>query len=419
MKRLVFLTVTVFLMMGWPLGHGQQIERIAAVVNEDVISQSDVIARLRLALLSSGLQPTQENQRRLLPQVLRGLIDESLQQQEAERLGIEVPQADVDRAIEGLAAQNNLTREQFLNALAENQVPLSTIEAQVRTSLAWNRLVERQVLPDVDIGDEEIDEVMARLSANRGLPEYRVSEIFLAVDEARREAEVRQFAEQLVEEIRQGAPFPAVARQFSQSAGAAAGGDLGWIVQGQLAPELDEALSTLAPGQVSDPLRTLAGYHILLLRDQRRAAMPDPDDAVVSLYRVALPLPQEPTRQQLERAVAAAQDVHRNVEGCEAMAQRAERLGVDRTLDVGTGRIGDLPGALAEMVRDLPVGEPTEPALLADAVAVFMVCERRAPEAAALDRSDIANALGQERMDMLARRYLRDLRNAAFIDMRV
>jgi peptidyl-prolyl cis-trans isomerase SurA len=288
-------------------------EGIAAVVNDDIISMSDLTARLQLALVSSGLPNTQETRQKLTPQVLRSLVDERLQLQEATRANVSVTDKEINEAFSKVAEQNRMQRDQLEKMLASQGVPRSTLESQIRSTIAWGKLVQRRLRPSIEIGQEEIDQVIQRIQANAGKPEYLAAEIFLAVDAPEREDDVRRLADRLYEQIGQGASFPAVARQFSQSAGAAAGGDLGWVQQGQLPEELDGALKQLRPGQATRPIRSITGYHILMLRD--------------------------------ERTVAAA--------------------------------------------NSLP------------------------------PREQIMNSLGQERLDMLQRRLLRDLRRSAFVDLRV
>ena len=394
----------------------QQIERIAAVVNDEVISTTDVIARLRLLLFAANLEPTDQNQQRLLPQVLRALIDEKLREQEADRFDVEVEEDDVRRAVADIAAQNNLSYEQFTGLLRNNDVPIWTLENQLRNALAWQQLVRRRLRPEVLVSDEEIDEVIGRIEENRGLPEYLVAEIFLAVDDPSRDGEVRAFAEELVAEIRRGAPFRPLAQQFSQGAGAALGGDLGWVLAGQLDPSLDAALAELQPRQISDPVRSVAGYHILLLRDRRQANVANPLDALVSMHRLALAYPPNVTRAQAEQLVATAGEMSAAAGSCEDLERIAAELGAPPT-DAGTGRIGELPPDLGALLIGLPVGEPSEPIRMSDGVAVFMVCDRQ--EASPTDREQISNSIGEERIDMLQRRYLRDLRAAAFIDIRI
>lgn len=401
---------------GAPARGQELVERIAAVVNDEVITSSAVLARLRLALFAAGLNLTQENQQRLLPQVLRTLIDERLRMQEAERLNVAVPEHEVDQALASIASDNGMSPGQFTDLLQRNNVPVSTLRRQVETSLAWRRLIQRQLLPDITIGDAEVDEVMARIEQNRGLPEYLLAEIFLAVDDPAREAEVRDFAGDLARDIRRGASFSAVAQQFSQGAGAANGGDMGWVLDGQLAPELQEAVEALAPGQMSDPIRTVSGYHILLLRDQRRANVPDAMDDVIAMARLGIPFPQNATRADATRIASRLEEVSATVGNCAELEERAQAIGAPPT-DAGSGRLRDLPPQLAQLLRDQPVNQPTGPVQMSDGMAVFMVCDRQTGSTAS--REEIADQIRMERLDMLQRRLLRDLRTAAFIDVRL
>ncbi|WP_192499332.1 foldase protein PrsA [Skermanella pratensis] len=201
--------------------------------------------------------------------MLRSLVDERLQMQEASRANISVTDKEIDEAFGRVAEQNQMKRDQLEKMLASQGVPRSALESQIRATIGWGKLVQRRLRPSIEIGEEEIDAVLQRIEANAGKPEYLAAEIYLAVDSPEREEEVRRLADRLVEQIGQGASFPAVARQFSQSAGATNGGDLGWVQQGQLPEELDGALRDLRPGQASRPIRSLTGYHILLLREQR------------------------------------------------------------------------------------------------------------------------------------------------------
>jgi len=245
--------------------------RIAAVVNDDVISERDLNVRVRMVISSSRLQDSPETRARLGPQVLRGLIDERLKLQEAGRLGIKVPANDVTQQIKTIADENKMSLENFEAALAQSGITIDSLRTQITAELSWLRVIQRRLRPQVTISDDQIDEAMAEIKANANQPEYLLAEIFLAVDSPTQEAEVKQNADRLIDQIHQGAGFSAVARQFSQSSTAAGGGDLGWVHQGQLDRALDAVLPTLKKGDVSAPIRSLGGFHILYLRDQRQS----------------------------------------------------------------------------------------------------------------------------------------------------
>ncbi len=439
-------------------------ERIAAVVNEEVVSVSDVHARIRLALLNAGVQESAETRQRLTPQVLRQLVDERLQLQEAKRLGVSVPPAEIDDAIKRIADQNRMTRPQLEKLLKDQGVAFSTLTEQVRALLAWQRVMQRRIRQEVIVGEEEIDAVMQRIKANIGKPEYLVAEIFLAVDSPDQDDEVRRTADRLVEEVRRGGNFAALARQFSQSAGAAAGGDMGWVRSGELNAELDKALGGLRPGQMSMPVRTATGYHILLVRDQRaygsgststggasEAAAPPPpppprpqprpdlEKARVSMKQIVLPAP---SKEKIKEVQAQAEALRKSIKGCTDFEEKAKATGVPESGDMGTLRVKDLPPGLQQLVVTIPIGRPSPVLMSPGGAVVLIVCKRdlpmiqpppEAPQPVAAPpppppppkevklppREEIERDLINERADLLSRRYLRDLRRTAFVEFRV
>lgn len=394
----------------------QPVERIAAVVNDEIISLSDLEARVRLAVVSSGLTDSPEARQRLAPQVLRTLIDERLQVQEAKRLNISVTDKEIDEALAQLAQQNRMSGEQLVQMLEQRAVPVSTLRSQIRATISWTKLVQRRLRPAVEIGDEEVDQVVQRIQANAGKPEYLVAQIFLAVDRPDQDEEVRRLAERLVEQISQGASFPAVARQFSQSADSATGGDIGWVQSGQLPDELDDRISELRVGQMSRPIRSVSGYHILLLRDQRTVMAGNPADVRVNLKQVFLPREAGGDDAGLR---ARAEAMRSELAGCEAMDAKATTVGTGVSGDLGTVSVGELPPQIAQVVQSLPVGEPSQPLLNERGALVLMVCSREVPASSEPPRDEIVQMLGSQRLDMLQRRLLRDLRQAAFVDVRV
>jgi peptidyl-prolyl cis-trans isomerase SurA len=246
--------------------------RIAAVVNDEVITGLDLAVRTRMAMLSAQLPDSPEMRARAARQVLRTMIDERLMLQEAARQGISVQQAEVDAELAKLAERNNVPLEQFGAYLAQNGVLLEPLSEQIRATIAWSKLVNNRLRPRAVVTEEDVDDVLQQSEENRGQPQRRVSEIFLTVTQAADEEEVRRGAERLIEQIRGGTPFSAIAAQFSDSATAAVGGDVGWVLPGQMPPEVEEALQTMQEGEVAGPIRAAGGYYILQLRGQRSIA---------------------------------------------------------------------------------------------------------------------------------------------------
>src|SRR5919201_1830924 len=265
--------------------------RIAAVVNDEVISVADVRSRLRMVMLSSNLTDSQETRQRVAGQVLRTIVDEKLQLQEAKRQNITATDEEIKRALAQIEKQNNMQPGQLEQVLKAQGIERSALIDQLTASIVWAKLVRRLVSQTNVVSDEDIDYALKRAQETVNEPQSRVAEIFLAVDNPRQDDEVRRLAERLTEQMRQGARFSAVAQQFSQSATAAVGGDLGWVRAEQLSPELGKAVSRLRPGELSPPIRTGAGYYLLLVVDRRAGRAAGPDDALLHLVQIVFPLP--------------------------------------------------------------------------------------------------------------------------------
>lgn len=396
----------------------EQVQRIAAIVNNDVISMYDLISRLRMVIAVSNLPDTPETRRRLAGQILRSLIDEHLKLQEAKRLNIKVSKKELDDAISRLEKANNLPPGGFDDFLARNGIARSTVVEQIKANFAWSKVIAQKIRPRVRISDEEVEAVRKRMSRSQGNQEYLLSEIFLGVPSPEQEQTVQETADRLAEQIRKGASFDSLARQFSQSGTASVGGDLGWVQRGQLAPDLDAALSKMRPGQVSDPIKTIAGFYILKLRQQRTLAAKPPEDRTVSLRQIILKLPKDPTPDDINAQRQLAEQISETAQGCADMQKLSKELGITTASALNKIKVKDLSEKLRPLALNLKLGQPSSPISLKDGIAVVMVCQRD-EEANLPSRDEIRKMLMRERIDIMTRRYLRDLRLGAYVDVRV
>lgn len=273
LKPFCLIILTAFVCLVFSASYvdaAKRLESIVAVVNKDAVSASDLNARLKLVMVSSGMPDNAEIRDRMIPQILNILIDEQLKLQEAERYEIEIAQEEVDQGLATLAQQNNLTADQFRTLLAKQKIAARTLEDQIRAQIAWSKVVQARLRPQIKVSDNEVDAILQRLQDNIGRTEYRVFEIFLPVNDPKEEGDARKLAERLHGQIKSGkAPFQRVASQFSQSPGATRGGDIGWIQEGQLADALDQNLVKMEKGALSTPIRSLSGYHLLYVAETR------------------------------------------------------------------------------------------------------------------------------------------------------
>ena len=394
--------------------------RIAAVVNDEVISVGDLTSRLRMVMLSSNLTDSPETRQRVAAQVLRTIVDEKLQMQEAKRQNVTATDEEINKALAQIEKQNNMQAGQLDQVLKSHGIERSALVDQLTASIVWTKLVRRLVSQTNVVSDEEIDYALKRAKETANEPQSRVAEIFLAVDNPQQEDEVRRLAERLTEQMKQGARFSAVAQQFSQSATAAVGGDIGWVRPEQLSPELGKAVAQMRPGELSPPIRAGAGYYLVLVLDRRSGRSAGPEDSLVHLVQIVFPLPPQATAQMRRAAIVEAQGARTAAKSCEELLKIGKEKGSAQLSSEGRLRVDQVTPAMRNIVLGLEVGQTSPPIAQKNGVGVIMMCEKAAPSAPTVPtRDEIAETLMRQRLETLARRYMRDLRRTAFVDVRV
>ncbi len=394
------------------------VRKATAIVNGDVITATDVDQRLALIVLANGGRVPEQELQILRAQVLRNLVDETLQIQAAAASEIKVEPAEIDRYFEQYAKNFRQQPKQFADYLRAQGASDRSIKRQIHGEIAWARLLNRKIEPFVAVGEEEVRSVIDRLNASKGTQEFRIGEIFMA-STPETAPEARANLQRIVDQVRQGASFVAYARQFSEASTAAVGGDLGWVRAEQLPEPLSEAARVLPVGQVSDPIPVSGGFSVIAVQDTRQVLTADPRDAVLSLKQISLSFPKGATRQQIEPKVVQLAETARTMGGC----GRAEEAGAAMGADVVSNdqiRARDLPPALQEMLLKLDVGQATNPfGTVEEGVRVLVLCGRDDPEGASGPSYEQVYAqLEEERVNRRARRYLRDLRRDAVVDYR-
>lgn len=399
------------------------LRKAQAIVNGDVITDTDIDQRLALVLAANGGNVDEEERPRLRLQVLRNLIDEKLQVQEAQSNDIRIPDAEVDAAYTRVAQNFQRTPTQFADYLKQSGSSSMSIKAQIHGELAWSRVLRRMVEPMVNVGDDEVQLLIDKLNAAKGKDEFHVGEIFLSAT-PESEMQVMQGATRIVEQVRGGASFVAYARQFSEASTAALGGDLGWVRAEQLNDNVAAVVTTLVPGNpataISDPIRVTGGVAIMALLEKRQVLAADPNEALLSLKQITLPLPANITQDQARDRVATMQQATQSMGGC----GRADAVAAEMGAEVATNdaiKLRDLPEALREIMGNLSIGQATPPfGSLQEGLRVLVLCGRddSAVQSRAPDFEQIYAQLNEERINMRARRYLRDLRRDAIVDYR-
>lgn len=394
-------------------------EYAAAIVNDEIISTFDLAQRMRLLIATSGVQPTEQNLAQIQQEALISLVDEALQFQELRRVEREqkfeiiASDSDVNEDLAEMAAGNNMTLEQFTGMLRAQGV-LNSLREQLRAQASWQRWIQGRYGSRLRIGDDQIAAVLQQQQAEAARPQYQISEVFIDAARVGGMDVALRGAGQLVNQMQEGAPFQAVARQFSAAPTAASGGDAGWVGAGEMPPEVEQALDQMRPGQLSRPIAVSDGVYIVYLRDRRAGA----DSMMVNLKQMALPLPAQASAAEVEAASARLIALRSRVSSCETLESVAQGENGVVAGDLGEAAIQDLAPAFRAAAESLDVGGFSDPIRTEAGLHVLAVCGKRAGGANAVSREQIERRLYFQQLSLIARRYMRDLRNAATIETR-
>ena len=392
------------------------VRKATAIINGRILTGTDIDQRLALIITANGGKVEAEEKERLRLQVLRNLIDETLQIQEAAANDIKDDPAEIQQSYERVAANFRQSPTQFDAYLRTQGSSSASIKRQIEGELAWSRLLRRNVQPFVNVSEDEVQSVIDRLNAAKGSDEYRIGEIYLSATPENR-AQIIANARNIIQQIQQGGSFPAYARQFSEASTAAVGGDLGWVRPAQLPPELAQAAAEMQVGQIAGPIETVGGVSLLYVMDKRKVLTADPRDSLLSLKQLSVLFPKGTTKEQASTKAASFAAAIKEIKGCGQANEVGARIGAD-VVDNDNVKIRDLPPQLQDILLNLQVGEATPPfGSITEGVRVLIVCGRDDPASAnAPNAEQIQAQLEEERVNRRARIYLRDLRRDAVIE---
>ena len=395
----------------------QSTQGIVAVVNNSVISDYDLQQRVGLALVTSGLSRTPEIEAALRSQALNRLIDERLKLQEAGRYNVSIGEQELQGALRQLAQDNNLTFTDIQQLLESNGVTVDSLRTQIIADIAWNRVLQGLFVPQIALSQGEIEQAYTRARDELSQPQYLVAEIVLQFDDPAQEASVRQNAYRLLEPLRSDTPFDPVARQFSQSPTAANGGRIGWVVAGQLPPEIDRLLPLMQRGEISDPVRGDGVYYIIQLIDKNDGGAANPRLDRVSLARAFLPLAADADANAVGLANQQVQQFLSGFTDCVEGLLLANSIGADfQVLDAVT--ISQLPPELQDEIGPRGSNELLSPRRTGDGVELIAICGREQHRGASITRADVERGLMEREVELMGRRHLRALRRQALIELR-
>jgi peptidyl-prolyl cis-trans isomerase SurA len=261
----------------------------------------------------------------------------------------------------------------------------------------------------------EVQAVMKRLRENKDKLQYRVQEIFLPIDSPQQQARALATAQTILAQLRAGANFEILARQFSQTGTASTGGDMGFLFEGQMEGEIEKAVKQMKTGQIAGPVRGAGGYYILRLVDRRTIGGRNPDVKSVAVAQAIIRVPDKATPAQNKAVLDRITKIAAEAKDCAGFVKAAQEAG-------GQGRVVDdvildqQRPEIRALIAPLKVDQKSRPRFEAGGYSVYMRCPDGGKDP---DEKEVRDALQRQKLGAFADRYLKELRRSAYVDIRV
>lgn len=403
----------------------QELDRIIAIVDEDVVLASELIERVQYVEMQFQSNDMQVPPRDvLMSQVLERLIVDSIQMQMGRRAGVRISDQELTQAVSNIAQQSGMGLEQFQQALAADGMTYAEFRDQIRREMIVARVQQNRVMDRIHVSPQELQNFMdSPVGQAATSDEYRVGHILLAIpDDASQQAvlQAEQEANQIVEELRDGADFAQMAAARSAGQRALQGGDLGWRQAGQIPSLFAEAVLNSSRGDVLEPVRSASGFHVVKVLDTRGAS-----GTVVDQVRARHILVQPSEIRSEAEAENLVHDLHARLQDGESFSQLAQDYSDDPGSALGGGDLGwvtqgQMVPAFENTMNETRTGEMSEPFRSQFGWHVLQVTDRRSQDMSSEFRERQALRILQERRyDEALEAWLQEIRDEAYVEVRI
>ncbi|MDY6840465.1 MAG: peptidylprolyl isomerase [Pseudomonadota bacterium] len=401
------------------------LDQVVAIVDDDVILQTELEARIstitsRLRAQGTGLPPRQVLKERVLDQ----LITESIQMQMADRAGMRISDNELNETMANIAERNGMSLAQFENQLVAEGVTYNQAREQIRREMLTSRVQQRQVGNRVRVTDREVQNYLESLDARGGNnAEYRLSYIFVSVDDPSDEAEVdaaREKARRLRNEIASGRDFREVAVAESDASNALEGGDMGWRAEGQLPSLVAPVVPELPVGEPSEVLENNSGFHLVMVMDKRGGEQ----QQMIQQHRVRHILVRPSEAITDSQAEARVRDLYQQLENGASFSALAKEYSDDPVSGSDGGKLGWVsPGqmvpAFEQAMLDADIGELRGPFRSQFGWHILQVQERRQKDISGQVRdAEARQAIYRRKFETELQNWLREIRDEAFVEFK-
>ena len=426
-RSVLLATCLVGLAMAQARTPGQPIavDRIVAVVNDEVITQHELRSRLDSALgqlQRQGMSPPPRNV--LEKQMLERLVMDKVQLQQARDMGLRIDDTQLEQALQRIAAGNNFSLAQFRAALERDGITFASFREEIRAEMTIARLREREVESKIFISDGEVDNYLAGASGQGGAgEEYQLAHILLRAPESASPEQIQKLrakAEQVLDRSSKGEDFAQLAAAYSDAPDGMKGGNLGWRSLDRLPTMFAEASLKLKVGEVSPVLRSSNGFHLIKLLAKRgggAAQAVEQTHARHILIKVNEVVSESEARHKLE-------GLHARIRHGESFAELARLFSQDGSAskggDLGWIYPGDTVPEFERAMNLLAPGELSEPVQSPFGFHLIEVLERRVQDVSSeRQRAAARQTLRERKRDEAYQDWLRQARDRAYVEIRL
>lgn len=392
---------------------------IAAVVNNKIISTKDISDRINFIGFMSKVEPTVMRSKKFKRQVLEQLIDEELERQEIKRLQIKITLEELNSAKNIMERQLKISKGKLLKFLAENKLSKLDAITQIETNLGWTKAVQTRYRNQLKISDDEISEIRKKVESSIGTTQLFLSEIVIENSIARGQENAKRLIEEIYTKIKEGANFSALARRFSNARSANFNGKVGWTTFDQLEPFLVPSLKLVKTGGITAPIKTKSGYLLLKVEAQKKVTEFDPLKTRVRILQLLFSPKQNNTKEQIDLKLSQIRTKFEDVNSCSKFKNLSKQIPDGELQDLGEFFMGELSTGLRKIVQKLKIGVASKPFKTSNGIAIMSVCQRLLPKSIVPSRETVALKLQGEKLEKLAKKYLYDLRQNAFIEIKI
>ncbi|PIE24873.1 MAG: molecular chaperone SurA [Neptuniibacter caesariensis] len=400
------------------------LDRVAAIVNEGIILQSEL--NQRTALIKEQLLARETRippDHILRRQVLNRLILESIQKQLAAQQGIRISDSQLNSAIANIAAQNGLSIEQFREALIAEGRDYAQAREQIRNEMLINSVQQNLVNRRIRVSEQELESFLSSEDGkNQSAAEYLLSHIMLSIPpqaspETIQKAETK--ANKVYKMLLEGADFAETAVEFSNAQNALKGGDLGWRKVSELPEVLGNAVRNLSPGELSKPVRSPSGFHIILARDKRGGAVQLIDQKLVS--HILLKSSEIRTKEQAKRQI---EQLYQRIKSGESFASLAKEYSDDPASgseggSLGWTQNGQMVPEFEQVMNSTAVGQVSTPFESRFGWHILTVLDARTKDVGEkMQENRARTAIRKRKFHEELSNWLREIRSQAYIDIK-